>query len=177
MQHWYEQQARFEIDLYAGDARRGLARFRPMARELALVRRVRLHRVHILWLMGRILLAAADEGGDPATVAQAAGVARQLAREGVPFARTYALLLKAGVEYQRSEHAACKRSLQQAADLADTHDYPHCASAARLRLAAVVGGADGAALGARGREWMAEQSIRNPTRMAQLWAPGFRALG
>ncbi len=178
MQHWYEQQACFEIDLYAGDARRGLAAFRRIAGELSLVRRMKLHRVHVLWLLARLLLATTDESGREAgreNVAEAAHLARRLAKDDVPYARTYALLLQAGIERQRGNDAGCRRALEQAVDLADAHDYPHCASAARLRLASILGGSRGAALARQAHEWMAEQSIRNPQRMAHVWAPGFGA--
>jgi hypothetical protein len=174
MQHWYEQQARFEADLYSGDARRALSDFRPIAARLArsLVLRVRTHRVHVLWLLGRLLLATAASDG-PGAASEAARIARRLAREDVPFARTYALLLRAGVASRRGRDAECVRSLERAVAHADANDYPHCASAARLRLASVVGGARGAELAATARAWMRDQSIRDPERMAEVWTPGF----
>jgi hypothetical protein len=176
MQHWYREQSRFEIDLYTGEGSRGLAAFRTIAPELSLVRRVRLHRVHVLWLLARLLLATADGGeGGGTTVAEAARLARQLAREDVPYAQTYALLVKAGVARHRRDEAACVAALERAAALADTHDYPHCASAARWRLGEIVGEARGEALIGQAREWMSEQSIRRPERMARVWAPGFGA--
>jgi hypothetical protein len=177
MQHWYREQARFETDLYAGDARRALEAFRPVAAELSLVRRVRLHRVHVHWLLARLLLAAADEGGGAHRVAEADRIARRLAREDVPYAKTYAQLVQAAIARHRSDEAGCAFALQAAIDLADAHDYPHCASAARLRLGAIVGGSRGAALVAQAREWMTEQSIRAPERMARVWTPGFGARG
>ena len=42
-----------------------------------------------------------------------------------------------------------------------------------MRLGPIVGGARGEALSARGTLWMREQGIRDPARMAALWAPGF----
>jgi serine/threonine protein kinase len=174
MQHWYEQQSRFEIDLYTGEGRRGLAEFRPIAARLSrsLVRAVRIHRVHVHWLLGRLLLAAAAAGG-AGEVGEAARVAGRLGREDVPYARTYALLLRAGIAHRRADDAGCVRFLDLAAAYADANDYPHCASASRLRLGSLVGGARGAALVGRAREWMAEQNIRDPQRMARVWTPGF----
>lgn len=179
MQHWYEHQARFEIDLYEGAARRALASFRPIAARLgrSLVTRVRIHRVLIMWLFGRLLLAAAAEGDGTGELEEAARIWPRLAREEVPFARTYALLLRAGVAHGRGNADECVQALERAAKFADEHDYPHCASAARLRLGSILGGAEGASLAAQARSWMADQSIVDPERMAGVWAPGFARCG
>jgi hypothetical protein len=179
MQHWYEQHARFEIDLYTGEVHRGLAAFRPVAAELSrsLLRWMRIHRVHALWLLARLLLASAASGGGAGEIGEAARIARRLAREDVPYARVQALLLGAGVERQRGEDAECCRLLERATALAEAHDYPHYASAACLRRGSLLGGSRGAALVSRAREWMTEQSIRAPERMARIWAPGFELGG
>jgi hypothetical protein len=93
----------------------------------------------------------------------------------VPYARTYACLLRAGVAHQQGDGAGCVRFLERAVQRADDNDYPHCASAARLRLGSMLGGSTGAALVARAREWATDQSIRDPARMVGIWAPGFGA--
>ena len=175
MQHWYEQHARFEIELYAGEARRGLAAFRPIAGRLmrSLLRGMRIHRVHVRWLHARLLLAAAEAGAGKGEVDEAARIARQLAREDVPYARTYSLLVRAGVAHQRGDDAGCVRLLEGAVQHADDSDYPHCASAARFRLGSILGGSRGSALVTRAREWATDQSIRDPERMMGIWAPGF----
>jgi hypothetical protein len=175
MQHWYEQHARYEIDLYAGDAARGLAAFRPVASALArsLVLRVRLHRVHVQWLLGRLLLASPVRAAGASAPGKVARIAKRLDREDVPYARTYALLLHAAVAHRRGRDALAAELLERAIGKADEYDYPHCASAARMRLGAIVGGARGEALEAQGSRWMREQGIRDPARMATLWAPGF----
>jgi hypothetical protein len=172
MQHWYEAQARFEIDLYAGDAPEGRRRFRPVLEALSrsLILRMRIHRVHVRWLEARLELAASPPGGADR---RAARIGRALSREDVPYAQTYARLVRAAIEHRRGRTARATALLEEAAAHADCHEYAHCASAARWRLGELVGGARGHALVEGARAWMLEQSIRRPECMVAVWAPGF----
>ena len=48
-----------------------------------------------------------------------------------------------------------------------------CAAATRRRLGVLLGGDAGHTLVAEADSWMTGQQIRNPQRMADLYAPGF----
>ena len=175
MQHWYEEQARGEIGLYTGRPREALERLSPFFNRLkrSYIARVRIHYCLARWLLGRLLLASAINGGenDRARVEQ---LASKLERERISFAKAWALLLRAAVFDQEGDLVRSVDVLRRAIDHGHAHDLPHVAAAARFRLGQILGDAEGGELVASARAWMASQEIKNPERMLEVWAPGFR---
>jgi hypothetical protein len=175
VQHWYEQQARVEIDLYAGSARAGLDRFRIQMKALSrsFILRMRLHRSHARWLLGRLILGSTENRpacGD--LLREVEQLARQLAAEDVGFARVWSLLLTAGVERQRGREEAAVRALEAAVTDADRHGLLHCQHAALYRLGERVQGERGADLKRRAISWAESQQIKDPARLLSSWGAG-----
>jgi hypothetical protein len=175
MQHWYEEQARGEIGLYTGRSRDALERLSPFFDRLerSYIARVRIHLCLARWLLGRLLLASASSGG----VDRRAGVQQlvsKLEREQVSFATAWALLLRAAVFDQAGDLVRATDVLRRAIHHGNAHDLPHVTASARFRLGQILGGAEGGELVASARGWMESQEIKNPERMLEVWAPGFR---
>ncbi|MEO8900178.1 MAG: protein kinase [Polyangiaceae bacterium] len=171
VQHWYEQHAHAEVALYAGRGREGLAHFRSVLEQLSrsFIMRMRVHRSVAHWLLGRLILASFAGARAPVRALKELGrLADTLWREDTDFARTWSLLLAAGVAHQRAQPARARELLGSAIEHAERADLPHCAAAARFRL-----GQLDAAHCARAGLWFKAQRIRNPERMAEVWAPGF----
>jgi hypothetical protein len=176
VQHWYEQLARSEIDLYEGAGEGGLLRFRLIFAQLSrsFILRLHLHRCIARWLLGKLIVGAAKFARDRRPLlAEATKLAQQLEAEPFGFARTYSLLLRSAVAHQRGEKALAEQTLQATIRQAEEADLPQCASAARYRLGQLSGEDSGARLLGEARAWMREQEIRCPERMVEVWAPGF----
>jgi hypothetical protein len=173
-QHWYDLRARAEIDLYRRTASETLTRAASgfHALEGSLLLRVQLVRSEADWLRGRLGLAAA-EAGDARGLAEAEQRARRLDHEGMPYARVWSLLLRAGVAVLRRRAPDALELLRSAGDQAEDHHLLLCAAAARHRLGTLTGGKEGAGLVARAEAWMAEERVRAPARMFEVVAPGF----
>ncbi|HEY3665268.1 MAG TPA: protein kinase [Polyangiaceae bacterium] len=181
VQHWYEQHARAEIALYTGQAATGLAHYRQVLEQLSrsFILRMRLHRSVARWLLGKLILSSAAMRPElaPDALREVSGIARSLWREGVPFARTFSGLLSAAVETQQRQPGRARRTLEGALAQAELADLPHCAEAARWRLADLGRGDAARAARASAARWFAEQRIEAPERMLEVWAPGFAAQG
>jgi hypothetical protein len=169
LQHWYEQYARAEIDLYTGEAAQGVERLRAalagMSRSFIL--RMRIHRVLVRWTLGRLVVST----GGRRALDEAERIARQLAGEDVAYAKVFSLLLQGGIARRRGQRRPAESALANAIRLAEAHDLPHAAEAARWRLGEITGGPNGRDLVSRARTWMDSQDIRAPERMMGVWAP------
>jgi hypothetical protein len=83
------------------------------------------------------------------------------------------LRLRAGLAAWSGDDDAALRHLRQALREADEADTALHAAAIRLRLGAMLGGSEGAALVADGQAWMADQRLQNPARMTAALLPGW----
>jgi serine/threonine protein kinase len=161
------------IELYRGDgaaARALIERHWPaLARSLLL--RVQFVRVSMTSLRARAALAAGATSRDPAPLLRCAGRdARRLARERVPWAVAHARLIEGLLEARGDPDAAAK-SLAHAAACYDDADMALCAAATRRRLGVLIGGSSGRSLVEAADAWMTGQGIRNPARLAAMYAP------
>lgn len=175
-QHWYEELARADLELYLGHALEHLPRYRQAFRKMTrtYVYTVRLHRILAWHALGRLLVASAKKAADPGPLlAEASKLATRIDAFGLGYGRAYASLLEGAVARQRGEVATARRALEQAIKLADEAGTEQYAAAARYRLGAMVGGIEGQALLDDARVWLRRQDIRNPERMLEVWAPGF----
>jgi hypothetical protein len=165
LQHFLELRARVELALYRGDgaaqgswARPGLA-----AAEGAYLLRIQIARAIADWLLGRL---AACEGN----VAEIEHRASLLDAQQINYCGIWSGLLAGASIAQRGDRAQAIARLAFTAELADTNDFPLCATIVRLRAAQL--GHDRAGIDAA-LAWMTGQDIRNPLRMAEVFAPGF----
>jgi eukaryotic-like serine/threonine-protein kinase len=163
LQHWYSVRAHAEIGLYRGNLAPAVNWARTLASlSRSLLVRIQTVRAEANWLSGRLLVAQGE-------LAAAAACAKRLERERVAYATVWAHLLRAAIDpAQRVEH------LRQAAKHSDASDMAFCASAARFRLAQLVGGDEGNALRAQAETWAAGEAIRNLDRLIEVIAPGMQ---
>jgi eukaryotic-like serine/threonine-protein kinase len=177
LQHLWALISEAYVDLYQGEGDEAARRLeqRWHAASGALLFRIYLPRTFSYHVRARAYLQAAESAADPSPlVARVLRDCRCLERERTPFTSAAALLLRAGIASVRHDQEAAVallRRAEQAFVIADMNAY---VAAVRFWLAALVGGEEGRELGKRSSEWMAQQGIRHPERMAALHAPGFR---
>ncbi len=175
-QHWYEELARVDLDLYLGHALERLPLYRRafgvMTRTY--VYTVRLHKILAWHALGRLLVASARVAPEPSSLlAEASKLAQRIDACGLGYGQAYAQLLQAAISSQRGEVASTRRALERAIELADSAGTEQYAAAARYRLGSLIGGIEGQALLDDARVWLRRQDIRDPARMLEVWAPGF----
>ncbi|MBV8234093.1 MAG: protein kinase [Acidimicrobiia bacterium] len=178
VQHNDQLWAAVQIELYCGDGRAAwdlLTRHWP-----ALVRsqllRIQIIRVCMWSLRARAALAAAATADDPTLLLRsAARDARRLAREGVPWSVAHARFIQGLLAAARGAHDEAAVWLDEAAARLEAADMRLCAAAARARRGGLPGRVADRALVADAHAWMADQGIRNPTRMAAMYAPAVNA--
>jgi len=174
--HWLRLRTHGLVDLYLGKGG-GLDRHRPRfaAFDRSPPRRNNLVRSEGAWMRGRFALLDAEASRDAAPLlAIAAGFARKLERRRLPYADTWAMLLRAGIAFQEGDPGRAAAALRDAIAIAEAHHTLGCAAAARRRLGQVLGGTEGAALIARADRWYASEGVADPERFTRMLAPGFR---
>lgn len=163
VQHWYEQQARAEIALYTGRAREGLPHFREQLRAMSrsFLLRMRLHRCHAQWLLGRLILADAGPSLTREQRRELLQLVRQLRRENLGTAQTWSLLLESSIKQRSAQEVAAAECLLRAQQVAELHGLQQYAQAAAFQL-----GDRSAALA-----WAREHGIQAPERLFRAWVP------
>jgi hypothetical protein len=135
--------------------------------------RVETVRVDCQWLVAKLDLAeaAARPADAREALANAARRARELGRSGIPCAAAWGKLVEAAVAARREQAAEARALLSQAADAADRCGLILVPAVARYRLAQLGGDTPGVseALAA-----MSALGARDPMRLADVVAPGFR---
>jgi len=176
LQHWAELEANTELGLYEGKAASERISFEAQvaAFRKSLLPRIQMLRVRHTYLHGSLLVAEAATAVEPEPLRrEAAGIARKLDREGLEFARVYAHILRAAIAAQRGVDEAAVAELRGALALCAVTSQGLHAAGCRLRLAALVGGDEGAALRAEALAWMRNEQVVNPARMIEVVTPGF----
>ena len=164
------------IDLYQGD---GEAAWRRVSEEwpaykTSQLMRIQQVRVEALRMRSCSALAAVASGADLGSLLRIAdGDARRLGREDVAWAQAHARFIQAGVARARGDLGGARANLEDAAGRYAAAGMHLCAAATRRRLGVLLGGDAGRTLVAEADSWMMDQQIRNPQRMADLYAPGF----
>ena len=128
-------------------------------------------RVLVARLRATAALAAHDLNGAPAHLRAAEREARRLDREGVPYARATALLVRGLVRKRRGTVMAAQAALADAEARFTESDCALYAACARMRLGELRSGAAGRALVADAERWMASQGIGDPARVCAMLAP------
>ncbi|WP_437678120.1 serine/threonine-protein kinase [Sorangium sp. So ce131] len=177
-----ETMALGRIDVYAGAPLAAWRRINDRWRKIAwsFLPRFQYYRALIHHLRASAALeAAAREGAGDARLAEALRRAaerdaRRLAREGAPWIDPMATSLRAAIAAQRGQTAAALSLLAAAAAAFDAREMALFAACVRRRRGQLLGGEEGRALIQAADAWMAGEGIRNPARMAAIFAPGFR---
>jgi hypothetical protein len=189
VEHWWDLLAQVHIGLYVGEGesmRRLLAK-KWKQLDKALLLRVQLTRTEAYQLRGRVQLAAAIERqGDPGTkTAKAAKVDQSLLRaverdaqrvlaERMPWSQPLGDTLLAGVATVRGEMEPAQALWARAAAGFAAVDMALHAAVVRYRQGEAMGGDEGAGLRREAEEWMRQQGIAEPERMARMLAPAGR---
>jgi hypothetical protein len=176
VQHLTGLMGQIQVDLYRGAADSAWARvtgqWPALARSLFL--RVQVVRIFMWHLRARSALAAAVHSPRPGPLWRAARRdARRIEREGMAWARPLAELLRAGVAAGRGDRAGARDLLRAAEVGCRAAGMGLFTAAVGYRLGQLLDGDAGQRRIADAVDWMAGQGIRNPARMAGLYAPGF----
>jgi hypothetical protein len=168
--------SRARIELYAerGGHAHALITDAWPALEKSLLLHVQFFRVVMLNLRASAALARASELHPRERrdlLGQATRDARRIARENMPYAKTLAALLVAGIAAGRSDLEGAIAHYQTAASEAHAADMSLYAAAARWRKGELQGGEEGKALCQQALAAFAAQAAQAPTRMAALLVP------
>ncbi len=177
VQHLMQQHDDAVIDIYEGHGLSALQRLRATWPAFVKSHLVRVAQLRILLVdaRARSALSAATAASEPGEFLQSASAdAKRLSRERDAWARALANLIRAGLCAFRGYSDESIALLRQAIRNFDELEMPLHAAAARLRLAALVGGDEARDERDLAMTWMNSQEIRNAPRLAALLAPGFR---
>jgi eukaryotic-like serine/threonine-protein kinase len=167
--------AEVQIKLYRGDGM-GAWNFFTTRYTPALARSHLTHlqkiRIFLYERRARAALAAAEKLTDKSPLLRAAERdARRLEREGMPWSLALACPIRAGIAAARGDKTRAAALFAQAAKELEAVDMNLYAAASRRRLGEILGGDEGRAHVERADRWMREQTIQNPARMANVFAP------
>jgi eukaryotic-like serine/threonine-protein kinase len=164
----------YEIDLYSGDlgsAWRRITHLESVHRR-SLLSRVQFLRIITYFRRGCCALAVAADSADRAALCRiAAGDARLIEREGTPYGRPMVDYLRAGLARARGDRDGAVTSLAAAVSGFEGVDMELYAQSTRRRLGEHLGGEAGRELVGRADSWMQDRGIRDPSRMASIYAP------
>ena len=174
--HYNALISRCQADLYEGLGERAYARVvdgwpRGFG---SVVTRIQIAKVEGLFLRARCALAAAETASDRRKLLRCAERdAKRLAGEGPVYARPMAEQIRAAKAFLEGEASSAEHRLRRAVEGFDEADMPLNAAAVKWRLGEMAGGEQGATRMAAAKEWMRDQEILSPERMARMWVPGF----
>jgi hypothetical protein len=181
-QHYLALRSRSFVTLYAGDVdATAPALDGEWARFFrSLMRHVLILRQDGLMLVSQLALARAVQAQQRRQMSVAQRHARaarralaRLSRITLPRARAAALRLRAGLAAFAGDDAAALQHLRAALRVADEMGTALDGAAIRLRLGALVGGSEGAALTRAGHAVMADEDAVNPARLTAALLPGW----
>jgi serine/threonine protein kinase len=166
--------AEVQIRLYRGDGV-GAWNFVSMHYAPSLVqsylKRLQKIRVFFYERRARCALAAAQSAADPGPLVRSAERdAWRLGRERAAWSRALAYPIRAGVAAARGDRSRAANLFADAVTHLEAVDMNLYAAASRRRLGELLGGAEGQAQVERADSWMRQQTIRDPARMANVFA-------
>jgi hypothetical protein len=134
-------------------------------------------RIDLLQIHGRIAIAAAQSAKNRHPFLRVAKrCVRDLRREKMPWSDALALMLSAGIAALEGNRSNAVNLLTDAVAKFESVNMVLCSAAARLRLGELLGGEQGTAFVEQANAWMQQQGIKDPSRMAFSFAPGFESL-
>ncbi len=137
--------------------------------------RVQYIRIEAHWTRGRVRVAAAAKasGAERERLLKLATAdVKQLASEGMPYARAKALTLEAGLRALAGDRATAVDLLGRGADAFDDTDMRALAIAARYARGKLAGGALGDQDATDADAWLRAQGVIVPERLVRVWVPG-----
>jgi hypothetical protein len=183
IQHYWAIYGQVETALYRGNGRTALNLLDENwpAIKRAFILRIQTIRLIHFYLHARCALAVAAESDSTAGKdGEAARIlwiaerdARRIEREEMEWSTPLARLIRAGVAAVRRRSGDSVALLASAEVGLDSAGMALFAAAARRSHGRIVGGGQGRILVEAADTWMAGQDIRNPSRMAAVFAPGF----
>jgi len=169
-QHWHMTYARSEIDLYRATPARSFERVTRDWKRGRLVRQVRAVRADMLYTRARLALGVARRDYHPSLLELAAGDARALVREGMPWTIALGKLVLAGVASFQSPKDAVRLLADVERELTAVDMLVH-AAAARVRRGEIGGGQEGRTLAEDALEQIRTLGARHPARFTDLLLP------
>ncbi len=168
--------AEVQNKLYRGDGQSAWSfvttQYAPMLARSHLAHLHQKIRIFFYERRARCALAAALGVSDRGALLRAAlRDARRLDREGMPWSKALACPIKAGIAAARGEISRAASLFAQAVTELEGVDMNLYAAASRRRLGEILGGDDGRTQVQRADSWMRQQTIQNPARMADVYAP------
>jgi tetratricopeptide (TPR) repeat protein len=177
LEHFYELVALVNADLYEGRPAEGLRRVNERWGALrgVLLFRIQTVRVRCLEMRARCALAVACERPTErgALIVAAERDARKIARERAPWTAALSRLLRASAASLRGDRERAVSLLREAIAGFESAEMAMHATAARYRLARLVGGDEQRALEARTSAWLREQGVADAEALVSVLAPGF----
>ncbi len=166
--------AEVQIKLYRGDGAGAwdflVRRYGPSLFRSHLIRLQKI-RIFFYERRARGALAAAQDTVDPRPLLRSAERdAQRLDREGMAWSRALAYPIRAGVAAARGDRSEAARLFAAGVTHLEAVDMNLYAAGARRRLGELLGGAEGQAQVERADSWMRQQTIRDPARMANVFA-------
>jgi len=183
VQHFFHLYARCEHALYEDQpeaAVQALAAEEARLRASAMLK-IRGLRADYTWLTGRLAVAMAERtapAGRAALLRKAMRCARYLLKFDQQTAVAMGSMLATGVRWLAPgvEREATATALEQAVESLEATGAKSLAEAGRYWLGGIVGGVRGGELRARAEQWLVEQGVQDPARMAYNILPGFRSV-
>jgi hypothetical protein len=181
IQHFFHLYARCEQALYAETPEEVWQAVRDERRRLQ--RSALFHvsgiRIEHAWISGRVALALAEKVGEserPPLLRHARQSVRQLRKSEHQTGVAMGAAIEAGVRWLSpgANREAGIVALERAVATAEAAGAVLLAESGRRWLGELIGGRRGEELRTRSNAWMANQGVRNPARIAHLYAPGFR---
>jgi tetratricopeptide (TPR) repeat protein len=176
VQHLTGLMGQVQTALYQGDrsAAWDLITGQWPALKASLFLRVQTVRIFMINLRARSALQAAVGAAQPRPFHRAAlADARRLERERTLWSQPLAAALRAGVAAASGDRWGAAALLAAAEKGFTTVDMKLFAAAARRRRGELLDDAEGRRLVEQADAWMSGQEIRNPSRMAAMYVPGF----
>jgi hypothetical protein len=165
-----------QVDLYLGHGKAAYARLQRQwpTLQVSLLMRVQILRVEANYLRARCALAASEDAENPKyflKVAERRG--RRLEKETAPWAKSFALLIRAAMAERHGNTQQATSLLATAAEGFERMDMALYAAAAQRRQGQLLG-REGTHLIAQSDAWMNSQRIVKPDAITRMLIPGFR---
>ena len=180
LQHYYVVLAHAQTALYRGDGAqaRAIIDAKWSALSRAFIFKVEKVYLEALHLRARASLASARNTPTEAKrlLAHAAADARRIERSRAPWAQPYAHLIRAGIAASLGDVRSAIALLESAEKGFVTGEMGLYATVSRRRRGELLGNRAGQALVTEVDATMRAESIENPTRFAEMLAPGFQRL-
>jgi hypothetical protein len=175
LQHYSSLVALAQIELYTGDYEVAWkhieGQIKPLEKSMLL--RIQGLRIEAMYLRARLALASATGSERERRLGIAESLAKNIAREDMPWSNPLANLIQAALAKRRGDDSQAAALVAHAIEGFDASDMRLYAATARRRLGEILGGDGGSELITQADDWMSKQEIKNPTAVANLMAPGF----